>query len=98
VPILAPDVVLGSDGASAYRAIGKKFGIDVKSVPAKKAAGNYHVNNVNAYDSRLKGWRHRFFGVATKNLDNYLGWHRMLDIKEGNPTGKTMVARSLAYR
>ncbi len=28
----------------------------------------YHIQNVNAYDSRLKGWMHRFNGVATKYL------------------------------
>lgn len=34
---------------------------------------------INAYDSRLKGWMHRFHGVATKYLENYLGWRRMLE-------------------
>ena len=31
-----------------------------------------HINNVNAYHSRLKQWLSRFNGVATKNLPNYL--------------------------
>jgi transposase-like protein len=97
VPVLSKDVVLCSDGASAYRTIGKKHGIDVKSVPAKGVAGNYHINNVNAYDSRLKGWMFRFQGVATKYLDNYLGWHRMLDKAGSSPSGKLLVAGSLAY-
>jgi hypothetical protein len=42
-------------------------------------AGVYHIQNVNAYDSRLKGWMHRFHGVATKYLENYLGWRRWLE-------------------
>lgn len=79
LPLLSTDSVLCSDGASAYRIIGKTKGIEVKSTPAKKAAGVYHINNVNAYDSRLKSWMFRFKGVATKYLDNYLGWHRMID-------------------
>lgn len=29
-------------------------------------AGVYHVQNVNAYDSRLKSWIRRFHGVATR--------------------------------
>lgn len=29
--------------------------------------------------NRLKGWMFSFKGVATKYLDNYLGWHRLLD-------------------
>ena len=41
--------------------------------------GVFHIQNVNAYDSRLKNWIRRFHGVATKYLDNYLGWRRMLE-------------------
>lgn len=39
----------------------------------------FHIQNVNAYDSRLKGWMYRFHGVATKYLPNYLGWRRCLE-------------------
>ena len=39
----------------------------------------YHINNVNAYHSRLKEWLRRFHGVSTKNLPNYLGWRRALE-------------------
>jgi hypothetical protein len=46
-------------------------------------AGVYHVQNMNAYDSRLKGWIRRFHGVATKYLDSYLGWFRTLDQATG---------------
>lgn len=42
-------------------------------------AGVYHVQNVNAYDSRLKEWMRRFHGVATHYLGNYLGWRRMIE-------------------
>ncbi len=38
-----------------------------------------HINNVNAYHSRLKEWLRPFHGVATKNLPNYLGWRRTLE-------------------
>lgn len=50
--------------------------------PVNLAAGQrvvaavYHVQNVNAYDSRLKEWMRRFHGVATHYLGNYLGWRR----------------------
>lgn len=81
LPRLAKDALLCTDGASAYRTIGKNNGIAVKSVPAKKSSGAFHINGVNAFDSRLKGWMFRFNGVATKYLDNYLGWHRFLDRK-----------------
>lgn len=69
--------MLLSDGAHAYKTLGKNNGIEVRSVPAhpkNKTFGPNHINNVNAYDSRLKGWMFRFKGVATKYLDSYLGW------------------------
>jgi len=37
------------------------------------------VQNVNAYDSRLKTWMNRFHGVATQYLEHYLGWRRWLE-------------------
>ncbi|WDE09336.1 IS1595 family transposase [Thalassomonas viridans] len=42
----------------------------------------FHIQNVNAYHSRLKAWMGRFHGVATKYLENYLGWFRYLDAEE----------------
>ena len=39
----------------------------------------FHIQNVNDYHSRLKGWMGRFHGVATKYLPNYLGWRRCLE-------------------
>lgn len=82
VPKLSKDAVLFADGAHAYKTIGKKNGIEVRSIPVnpkKKTVGPNHINNVNAYDSRLHGWMFRFKGVATKYLPNYLGWHRWMD-------------------
>lgn len=38
----------------------------------------YHLQNVNNYHKRLKGWMNRFQGVATKYLDNYLYWFNFL--------------------
>ena len=41
--------------------------------------GAFHIQNVNAYHGRLKGWMGRFNGVATRYLPNYLGWRRTLE-------------------
>ena len=40
--------------------------------PGKPLPGepDIHINNVNAYHSRLKEWMRRFHGVATRNLPN----------------------------
>ena len=45
--------------------------------------GVFHIQNVNAYDSRLKTWMRRFHGVATKYLEHYLGWRRLLERYRG---------------
>jgi hypothetical protein len=46
--------------------------------------GAWHVQNVNAYHSRLKTWVRKFNGVATRYLENYLGWFRTLDRESPN--------------
>ena len=55
--------------------------------------GAYHIQNVNAYDSRLKNWMRHFNGVATKYLESYLGWMRMLD-RESDLTPQKVLAMS----
>ncbi|MDP3330834.1 MAG: IS1595 family transposase, partial [Methylococcaceae bacterium] len=82
-PILASDAVLCTDSGKALGAVAWEMGITHR--PINLAAGIrvvakvYHVQNVNAYDSRLKVWMQRFHGVATDYLPNYLGWRRLID-------------------
>ncbi len=45
----------------------------------KGGDGMWHVQGVNRYDAHLKTWMARFHGVATRYLENYLGWRRLLD-------------------
>lgn len=82
-PLLAADVILCSDGEKALAAVAKEMGITHRPVNLaagqRVVAGVYHVQNVNAYDSRLKQWMRRFHGVATRYLGNYLGWRRMIE-------------------
>jgi len=82
-PLLNQDLILCTDGARAYRSIAKHAGVMHKPVNIaagiRVVDGVYHIQNVNAYDSRLKQWMEKFHGVATRYLKSYLGWHRMLD-------------------
>lgn len=95
-PKITKDTVLLTDGATAYRAVAKdKEGVEIRAVPAnpkKKAPGPNHINNVNAYDRRLKEWMDRFHGVATRYLHNYLGWHRWLDASKGRSKARKFLA------
>jgi transposase-like protein len=82
-PLLPSDTILCTDGSSVLAAAVKEIGITHRPVNVSAGrrviAGVYHIQNVNAYDSRLKNWMRRFNGVATKYLDSYLGWFRTLD-------------------
>jgi len=82
-PLLPVDTILCTDGSSALAAAAKEIGVTHRpvnlSAGKRVIAGVYHVQNVNAFDSRLKTWIRRFQGVASKYLDSYLGWFRALD-------------------
>jgi len=76
------DALLCSDKKPSYRAFARKYHRALKTINAAKvhvSRGIYHIQNVNAYDSRLKCWMQHFHGVATKYLESYLGWMRLLD-------------------
>ena len=85
------DVLLCSDSKSSYKSFALMFDFAHETINAGKehARGIYHVQNVNAYGSRLKRWMVRFHGVSTKYLDSYLGWMRIMD------TQKELTADSL---
>jgi hypothetical protein len=82
LPRLAPDVLLVTDGHAAYRTFARQAGITHEAVnlsAGERVRGAVHVQNVNSYHSRLRGWLYRFRGVATRYLGNYLGWRWALD-------------------
>lgn len=86
-PILPKDTILCTDGSGTLAAAAKEIGVTHRpvnlSIGIRVIAGVYHVQNVNAYDSRLKDWMRRFKGVATRYLDSYLGWFRAIDRTRG---------------
>ena len=57
-PIIDKDAVLCTDGAAVYAAFCKAKGIKHEVIQAQgpRARGAFHIQNVNAFDSRLKGW------------------------------------------
>lgn len=82
-PIIGKDAILCTDGSRVLAAAARGLGVAHRpvnlSAGIRIVGGVYHVQNVNSYDSRLKGWMQRFHGVATRYLDSYLGWFRTLD-------------------
>lgn len=96
---LAQDALLCSDGAAVYRQAA--LHIPLVHCPINLSQGVrvigkvYHIQNVNAYDSRLKSWMRRFHGVATKYLENYLGWRRWLERHANQPSSSMAIAAAL---
>jgi transposase-like protein len=94
-PVIAPDILLVTDGHPAYPAFAREAGISHRAVnlaAGVRVAGPLHVQNVNAYHSRFKQWLRRFHGVASRYLPNYLGWRWALD--GGRISSPEMLLRS----
>ena len=93
--IVTPGNHLVGDGGKPLAAFARRAGIPFHAVPApgkpSPEAPHLHINNVNAYHSRLKQWLSRFNGVATKNLPNYLGWRRTLEALGPNASAAAII-------
>lgn len=95
-PILPSDTVLCTDGGTALASAARYLEIEHHPINLSagiRVQGAWHVQNVNAFGSRLRNWMIRFKGVATKYLANYLGWFRALDRSPGfNPEPAQLLA------
>lgn len=98
-PILPNDTVLVTDGSTTLAAAARRLGVEHHAVNISggvRVNGAWHVQNVNAFVSRLRGWLRRFKGVATRYLENYLGWFRVLDRSLGfNPEPASLLALAI---
>lgn len=80
--MLALDAVMCTDGSAMLAAAARELGIEqhgLNTLRGERRRGAWHIQNINAYHSRLKAWLARFRGVATSYLTHYLGWFRALD-------------------
>lgn len=77
------EALLCMDGDAALIAFAERQAIEYELIIASRGEHVHekvlHIQNVNGYVSRFKKWLARFNGVATKYLQNYLGWCRMLE-------------------
>lgn len=98
-PLVDRDAILCTDSAGVYAAFARTTGIAHRQINIRQGVrileGVFHTQNVNAYDSRLKGWMRRFHGVATKYLENYLGWRRMLERYKNTISPSTCLAEAV---
>lgn len=93
---IGPDNVLCIDDGRTLRKAGVQLGVPLRVIPKGRhsvpGSPVFHIQGVNGYHSRLKDWMRKFNGVATKNLQNYLGWRRLYENKDvvATPSGWMM--------
>jgi hypothetical protein len=79
---LEADVLLVTDSHAAYPPFARALGISHEAVNASagvRTRGALHIQNVNAYHSRMRAWLLPFRGVASRYLSHYFGWRWALD-------------------
>ena len=77
---ISPASVLCIEQSRILIKFAKDKGFAFETIGTKQRRGRekvFHVQNVNAYHSRLKNWMRCFHGVATERLPIYLGWRRL---------------------
>ena len=80
---IAPNAILVTDGLASYNGFCKHNHIDhvvVSDKPGQRVKGPFHIQHVNAFHQKIKGWINGHFkGVATKYLNHYLWWIHELE-------------------
>jgi transposase-like protein len=85
---ISPASILCIEQSRILIKFAKDRGLAFETIGTKQRRGRekvFHVQNVNAYHSRLKNWMHRFHGVATERLSSYLGWRRLHELALPSP-------------
>ncbi len=96
---LGKDILLCSDNRQLYRKYTKENKIRHGYIHLSKGEtikkDIVHIQNVENYQNHLKLWiLGHFRGVATRYLNNYLGWHRELDELKTRLTPQTILLRA----
>jgi transposase-like protein len=85
---ISPASVLCIEQSRILITFAQDKGLAFETIGTKQRRGRekiFHVQNVNAYHSRLKTWMARFHGVSTERLPNYLGWRRLHELALRSP-------------
>lgn len=69
------------DSHKSYIKLSDNFDVDLQQIESGKyKKGIYHIQHINAYHSRLKGFMKKFNGVWTKHLCGYMYWFKWLEL------------------
>ena len=76
-PRIDDDIILVTDGNNIYPPCAKSLGIKHEALnpsAGERKRGVFNISKVNNRHSLFKDFLHRFRGVSTKYLGNYLRW------------------------
>lgn len=76
--------ILCSDSHLSFQAYAKINNIELKPIFVRRKEyvfeKIYHIQNVNRIHGQLKDWTRKFNGIATKYLQNYLNYFRLINL------------------
>jgi transposase-like protein len=76
--------ILCSDSHLSFQAYAKINNIEIKPIFVRRKEyvfeKIYHIQNVNRIHGQLKNWIKQFNGIATKYLQNYLNYFRLINL------------------
>lgn len=79
--------ILCSDSHLSFQAYAKINNIELKPIFVRRKEyvfeKIYHIQNVNRIHGQLKEWIRKFNGIATKYLQNYLNYFRLINLVKG---------------
>ena len=87
-PRIDDDILLVTDGNNVCPPCAKSLGIKHEALnqsAGERVRGAFHIQTVNNRHGRFKDFLHRFRGVSTKYLGNYLRWFERRDILKSSP-------------
>ena len=109
--VLGPHIAIGAllvtDQHNAYPGFAKSAGLAHKqAIGCAARHRTYHVQNVNALHSQVKGFMKPFRGVATKYLDHYMAFYQWtkkdavtgLMQRTGSVTGDELTAMQMTLK
>lgn len=90
---LHKDSVFVTDSLRPYKKLSLDMNLSHIRIPrGKRAVGTFNIQTINSYHSRLKNILvHRFKGVATKYLNNYLVYHNFVNFAKDTLANKEAV-------
>jgi transposase-like protein len=80
---LQPGVTLVSDAAKCFSSAARKMGvrhIKLNISAGQRKRGIFHIQTVNNVHGAVRVFLAQYNGIATKYLDNYLEWFRLLRV------------------